>query len=420
MVLKFPQDAAAQERDYSMLPSNFDFAMFPAGTSKSTLKEIGMLASTLETIDYAITSWLKEDLKLSARTNEGFTRVPVLWQTPERAYQIKNQQSLRDDGGALKLPLISIERSSISKDPERKGSFQAQIYSTNKNGRTGRMVIAKKIKQDKTRAYAVADGRRSYNDDGGYAQRWVPSFNKKIVIQSLSIPIPIYVNVNYKIILKTEYQEQMNQLIAPFIARTGQINSFVMRRNGHMYEAFIEQDFTQANNVTNLDEDMRMFSTEINIRVLGYLIGEGDNDDRPIIRYHENAVEITFPQESTINPATGRVSSGTNDSVWGELGDEEDISQNASGQTKVKQIQTVWNATPGNLLGSRRKGHVGWIDPETGERRYEKEHIGDPNFENSAILPTNSIYNSEWWYPESNEGGADAEDSSPDPSECDD
>jgi len=106
--------------------------------------------------------------------------------------------------------------------------------------------------------------------------------------------------------------------------------------------------------------------------------------------------------------------------VWGELGDEEDISQNASGQTKVKQIQTVWNATPDNLLGSRRKGHVGWIDPETGERRYEKEHIGDPNFENSAILPTNSIYNSEWWYPESNEGDADAEDSTPDSSECDD
>ena len=61
-----------------MLPDNFDFAMLPPGPNYN-LKEIGMLASSIETIDYAMVSWLKEDLKLSANTNEGFTKVPVLW-----------------------------------------------------------------------------------------------------------------------------------------------------------------------------------------------------------------------------------------------------------------------------------------------------------------------------------------------------
>jgi hypothetical protein len=61
------------------------------------------------------------------------------------------------------------------------------------------------------------------------------------------------------------------------MGRTGQINSFVMRRNGHLYEAFIDQNFTHNNNVSNLAEDLRMFTTEITIRVLGYLIGEGEN-----------------------------------------------------------------------------------------------------------------------------------------------
>ena len=400
MVLKFPQDAAAQERDYSMLPSNFDFAMFPAGTSKKTLKELGMLASTLESIDYAMVSWIKEDLQLSARTNEGFIRVPVLWQTPERAFQIKNEESLRDDGGALKLPILSIERTSIAKDPERKGGFQAQIYSSDKNGRTGRMVIAKKIKQDKTRNYAVADGRRSYVGESGDAQRWVPAFNKKIVIQTLSIPIPVYVNINYKIVIKTEYQEQMNQLVAPFIARTGQINSFVMRRNGHLYEAFIEQDFAQANNVANLDEDMRMFSTEINIRVLGYLIGEGDNDDRPIVRYHENAVEITFPQESTVSPSAGGTSTGDTDSWFGELETLSDTNQNSSGQTKVTEIQTTW---PADADGNAPAINVARGVDEEGNVIYNTEYFGEPDWENSAILPTNPIYNSAWWFVETNE-----------------
>ena len=147
-----------------MLPDNFDFAMLPAGTNYN-LKEIGMLTSTIETIDYAIVSWLKEDLKLSAHTNEGFTQVPVLWQTPERSFQIKHEKSLRDDGGALKLPLISIERTGITKDPTRKGGFQAHVYSKDGDGRTGRMIIAKKIVQDKTRNFAVAAGTRTYGEE---------------------------------------------------------------------------------------------------------------------------------------------------------------------------------------------------------------------------------------------------------------
>ena len=282
-----------------MLPNNFDFAMLPTGSSSTlTLKEIGMLESTIETIDYAMMSWLQEDLQLSTTTNEGFLKPPVLWQVPERTFQIKNEKSLRDDAGALKLPLISLERTGITKDPARKGSFQANLYSKNKNGRSGRYILAKRIVQDKTRNFAVAAGTRTNTDAA--RQRNFPRINKKIVIQTLSIPIPVYVQVSYKIMLKSEYQQQMNDMIAPFIARTGQINAFVMKRNGHLYEAFIDQGFTHTNNVNNLAEDMRMFTSEITINVLGYLMGEGVSDDRPIVRVDENTVEITFPNEGPV------------------------------------------------------------------------------------------------------------------------
>ncbi len=302
MVLKFLHDAEEPERDYSMLPDNFDFAMLPPDFKEGTLEEIGMLGSSIESIDYAITSWLKKDIDLSAQTNEGFTRVPVLWQTPERSFQIKHEKSLRDDGGSLKLPIVSIERTSIAKDPTRKGAFQANLYSANRDGRAGRMVIARRIVQDKTRNFAVAQSMRSLPLTGE-EQKYFPRVNNKVVIQSLSIPIPVYVNVEYKITLKTEYQQQMNSLVQPFMTRTGQINSFVMKRNGHLYEAFINQDFAQSNNVADLQEDMRVFTTEIGIRVLGYLIGEGENDDRPIVRIDENTVEVTFPRE--LEPVPG-------------------------------------------------------------------------------------------------------------------
>ena len=281
-----------------MLPDNFDFAMMPPGDYH--LSEVGMLASSIESIDYAIMSWLKEDLRMNARTNEGWKGVPVLWQTPERAYQIKHNKDLRDDSGALRLPLISVERTGITKDANRKGTFQAHTYSKDKNGRTGRMVIAKRIVQDKTRNFAVVGNTRKENNTSGKEQKYYPRVNKKVVVQSLSIPIPVYVNVDYKITLKTEYQQQMNDLLAPFIGRTGQINAFVMRRSGHLYEGFVDQGFTHSNNVSNLAEEERMFSSEITIKVLGYLIGEGENDDRPIVRVDENVVEITFPSESVV------------------------------------------------------------------------------------------------------------------------
>jgi len=285
-----------------MLPDNFDFAQLPDDRENFTLQEIGMLASRIEDIDYAIVSWLKEDLDLSTITNEGYKRVPVLWQTPERAFQIKNNRDLREpddhSSGAITLPVVTIERTGITKDPTNKGGFQAHIFSNKRNGRVGRMTIAKRIKQDKTRNFAVVGNTRT--NTSGTRQKFFPRENKKVVIETLSIPIPIYVNLDYKIIVKTEYQQQMNDLTQPFMTRTGQINSFVMRRNGHLYEAFIDQGFNQSNNVANLGEDERQFTSEVNIKVLGYLIGEGNSDDRPIVTKEESIVEVAFPRESVV------------------------------------------------------------------------------------------------------------------------
>tara|TARA_R110000824_G_scaffold243438_1_gene432108 strand:- start:4144 stop:5019 length:876 start_codon:yes stop_codon:yes gene_type:complete len=281
-----------------MLPDNFNFAMMPTGSGDFKLSEIGMLSSTIEDIDYAFMSWMKVDLRLSTTTNEGYTTVPVLWQVPERSYQIKHARDLRDDAGALKLPIIGVERASITKDPAKRGSFQANLYSDKFNGRAGRFVIAKRIVQDKTRNFAVAAGTRTNND--GTLQKHFPRVNRKVVIQTVSIPIPVYVTIDYKIVLKSEYQQQMNDMLAPFIARTGQTNAFTLKRKGHIYESFIQSSFVHSSNVANLGEDMRMYTSEVNIQVLGYLIGTGDSDDRPIVRLEENTVEFHWPSESVV------------------------------------------------------------------------------------------------------------------------
>ena len=43
---------------------------------------------------------------------------------------------------------------------------------------------------------------------------------------------------------------------------------------------------------------MRSFETSITLRILGYLLGDGENDDRPLVTLEESVVSVTFPRES--------------------------------------------------------------------------------------------------------------------------
>ena len=249
--------------------------------------------STIENIDTGLYEWVR-GLKLSSITNDGFKKAPVIWLGTERAFQIKNNKEIRDSVGKLKLPLITLNRDSISKDPNFKGSFQANLYEKG-DYRGGTITIKRKIKQNKTRNFANADSARARNGDETRRKE-----NKKIVYEWLTIPIPVYVTMMYTVVIRTEYQQQMNDLLAPFITTTGQINSFVFENEGWDYEAFIQQEFAENKNVDNLGEEERMFETKIQIKVLGYLIGEGINRVKPNISPRENQVQVRIGRERTI------------------------------------------------------------------------------------------------------------------------
>jgi len=49
-----------------------------------------------------------------------------------------------------------------------------------------------------------------------------------------------------------------------------------------------------------METEERKFETTIEIKVLGYLVGEGKNQERPKIVIRENAVEVRIPRERII------------------------------------------------------------------------------------------------------------------------
>lgn len=260
-------------------------------------EEISFLPSTIETIDIGFFEHIDKVFDLHTNTNIGWRKVPALWLGTERTFQIKNNADIRDTSGRLKLPLITIERTSMVKDPAFKGSFQADVPEDTEGARGYRgrsYTVSKKIVQEKTRRFAGEDAMDTYG------QRHYPTSNKKIVYEELLVPIPTYVTVMYSITLRSEYQQQINDMITPFITRTGQLNHFIFKKDNHRYEAFIQQDFSQSNNLANLGEDDRSFQTKVEVKVLGYLMGGDKNDPRPKIVKRENVVEVKLIRERVI------------------------------------------------------------------------------------------------------------------------
>ena len=258
-------------------------------TKSRDISDIPFPPSTMETIDSAVYKFLDETLDINCITTTGFKKVPVIWAAAERAYQSKNRK-IRDHDGTLILPLITVERTAVSKDPSRKGTVYANIPPMDKV-KGGSISVSRKINQDKTSNFAYADSRKRKGQIK-FAQK-----NEKIVYQTVSIPLPVYVTVRYDITLRTDYLEQMNQVVTPFITRPGGINYVILEEGRLRYEAFIQEDFSQNNNLSNFTNEERKFETKLSIEVLGWLTGEDANRMQPNYAIRENAVEIKIPRE---------------------------------------------------------------------------------------------------------------------------
>lgn len=261
-------------------------------TSNYPVSEELISPSTIETIDGALTDFVKH-LNIFCTSYDKWKQVPVIWTSAERSFQVKHNKDLRDSNGTLIKPIVTIERTGITKELNKKGSVWANIPPVN-DEKGGTITIAREIKQDKTSNFANASSKRK---SGQWNSR-TPA--KQVVYETITIPLPIYVEVTYKISLYAEYQQQINEMMTPFLTSPGGINYKIIKREDHRYEAFVQSDFAHNNNLSSLSSEERKYQTDITIKVLGYLIGSSENQDQPRIVRRQNAVEVKIPRERVI------------------------------------------------------------------------------------------------------------------------
>jgi hypothetical protein len=275
-------------------------------------KKLPLAPNTIETIDGAFLDYV-EKLNLYCETMNGRTKVPVIWSSAERSFQVKDNFAIRDRDGSLIPPIISLERVSITKDPKNKGSFQAGVSPGH-----DRYYITKLLNQDKTSNFANADTKRK----SGQLNFQTSKKNRKIVYQHIELRMPVYVTVEYKINILTNYQAQMNEIIQPFVALTAQ-NYFIIEKDDYRFESFMDPSFSQ-DSIADLGEEERKYKTTITVKVLGQIIGEGLNKTGRTAEIVENGF-LKIPKENIIlDTPTGQeqvrrkeISSGLSTGVGG-------------------------------------------------------------------------------------------------------
>tara|TARA_R110000824_G_scaffold181468_5_gene362291 strand:+ start:263 stop:1150 length:888 start_codon:yes stop_codon:yes gene_type:complete len=255
--------------------------------------------SNFETIDSAVFNWVDKVLDIHSTTNQGWKKVHVMWLTAERAAQRERRRTNGAD--ALIFPMISVERTSVGKTAVASRPIPGNVFPV-RDYRKGSYRIHKRINQEKTKNFRNADSVDVYGQNNF---PWKDSFgkkipNQKIVYQTITAPMPVYYDLSYTINIRTDYQQQMNEVMQPFMVLAGGINQFILEKDGYSYEAFIEDNYPSDNNVSNLSEEEKKYETTVTLKVLGFILGSGKNQETPKMVIRENTVELKFQRERVV------------------------------------------------------------------------------------------------------------------------
>lgn len=251
--------------------------------------------SSFETIDMALYTWLNEDLDIHATTNEGIKKIPVVWFSRERAFQIKEEKDNRDNNGFLDLPHIQLSRTTISLTAATERPVPG-LFRPGKDYKNNLYGFWKKVNQDKTKNFADAKSQRIYGQ---------PNFkfdNNEVVNDYVFVPYPSYYDITYEVSMKAIYIQQMNEMMAP-LQRTiipYNTNVILIKYDGFKYEAFVDKAINFSSNSPDIGETEKIYETKFTIKVLGYTTTADVNQKTPNIVVRDGPAKVRIQRERTI------------------------------------------------------------------------------------------------------------------------
>ena len=152
---------------------------------------------TIEDVDWAIMSYIRDVIKPQIKENDAIIDVPIMYSNGEKWAQVQKRGYMRDRKGKIMTPVITIRRGSITERDTLKKLDVNQNPSGNVH--TLQNKFTKTNRYDK---FAVLRG-------------------VKPVKEYYVTTVPEFVDVSYDLLLWTEYTEQMNSLIEQIMPTGG-------------------------------------------------------------------------------------------------------------------------------------------------------------------------------------------------------
>ena len=276
----------------------------------------------IEDIDRALFSLFDTKLNFEVRHEEKIEKVPVVFAAGERFALTRRKNPIRDDSGAIILPIISILRQEInfsSNQPKgtpisfraqpdyvvkRKLSHEDRYFQNllNKQGlKNQKNVSSKKNFQDykketggeRAKEESVASRRQVKQEEAPV----IKNINKNTAIyEIIQIPYPTFVTTTYEVTFWCQYMTQVNQMIEILTNNfSGQGQEFAIKtREGYDLVAFVDANFASGENTESYSDEERIIKRSFTVTIPGYILASKNPGEPLSIRKYISSPRVVF------------------------------------------------------------------------------------------------------------------------------
>lgn len=295
-------------------PTGFD--------SLDSATDIKMPSCTIEDLDRAVFNLFDVQLPLQVKQkDDGVKKVPVIFATGERFAILRRKIHLGDRGpshSALILPLISIQRTNISQDPEN-GAMPGQTFP---------ITIKRRLSKDNPVYKRLINemGFQNQDDIATVGHNNTPAgsgaipgtvgtrrntsvsqdaFDGKIlkpqlsnnIYETLTIPPTKHYTATYDISIWAQYTQEMNEMLMTIMSlyqnndrRTFRLES----PKGYWFVGYVSSDISADNNTDDFTDQERIIRYNFSIKANGYIIAPQYPGSPAYIKRYVSAPSIDF------------------------------------------------------------------------------------------------------------------------------
>ena len=263
---------------------------------------------TIEDVDRSVFTLFKEQLPLFFTRKKKQERVPVIFATGERFALLTRKKPLRDDAGAIILPLVSITRTGLDQGNTGLGAGQTQPIK-----------IRRRLSDEDPRYQAFVNPQGLQNADGVAAPgRDVPTpgqvgtrrkstvtsvpglaggIDQRHMFETITIAPTRFFKATYEITLWCNYTQQLNSMISVIMQGYQNKHGRTFRLEtpkGYWFVGKVGESFSPGNNFDGFSDEERLVRTSLTMEVPGYTIEPGADGQPSGVSSFVSAPEISF------------------------------------------------------------------------------------------------------------------------------